>query len=180
MKNIKNLKTKLLFLIPTIILGISLDQITKSVVRESISYGEVKNVINDFFYLTYVTNTGGAWSLFSGNVFVLALISLVAVAALSYVIVKKDNGNLFILSCSLIVSGGAGNLIDRLFAGKVTDFLGFFIFGYEFPIFNVADILVVSGAIGLILCTIIDEYKESKAKKIKKSENKEEESINVE
>ena len=64
----------------------------------------------------------------------------------------------YFISMCLIVSGGAGNLFDRIIYGAVVDFIETFPFGYSFPIFNVADIFIVCGSIYLIIYMLFEEY----------------------
>ena len=64
-----------------------------------------------------------------------------------------------IIGYSLLLGGAIGNLIDRIVYGYVIDFLDFYIFKYDFPIFNVADIGIVVGIILLLVSMILEVYK---------------------
>ncbi len=139
-------------LILTIILILT-DRITKVLATKFINYLEVIDIIKNKFYLTYVTNTGSAFSLFEGKRWLLIIISLIVLYFLiSYY--KKLDEKASKISIILIISGLIGNLIDRVVFGKVIDFIGIVIFKYYFPIFNLADTYVVFGVIILIISMI--------------------------
>ena len=131
---------------------ILLDQLTKILVRIFLSGVQTVPLIPGVLHLTYSLNTGAAFSLFSGMNAVLLVFSFVIIAGIGFALysLPKHQGfrNLNV-ALSLIMGGAIGNLIDRLFAGAVTDFIDFRLIG--FPIFNVADICVVVGAILAIL-----------------------------
>ena len=117
---------------------ILLDQIVKFAVRELMYVGESIPVIENVFHLTYVQNKGAAFSLFSGSGFMLIVLPVIALAvAVWYMETHKDVHWTLPLSLSLIIAGGLGNLIDRLFLGYVTDMIDFKIWS---PVFNIADI----------------------------------------
>ena len=114
-------------------------------------YEETIPVVSHFFYLTYVKNTGGAWSILSGNSFLLLGIGICFLVGLVYYMIKKDTFTSFeVVSYSLLIGGVLGNFIDRMIYGGVIDYLGFIFGNYYFPIFNYADICIVVG-VGLLL-----------------------------
>lgn len=126
-------------------LGVLLDQITKIIVCEYLT--SVK-LIPNFFNLTYVENTGGAWGILNNNMLILICVSVITLLIIN----KYINSDVAItkLSCicyGLLIGGIFGNLFDRIFRGYVVDFLDFNIFGYNFPVFNIADMLIVIGVI---------------------------------
>ncbi len=147
------------------VLALAADQFTKYIVTANMVLNESKDFLPGFMNFWYIHNEGGAWGFLEGYTWLLlsltVLIMLVCIAMLLKFGLK--NKVLFWAVC-LILSGGLGNMIDRIFRdGKVIDFLNFqFI---EFPVFNVADCAVVVGAGLLILYFIIDMVKESKAKR---------------
>ena len=97
--------------------------------------------------LTRVHNYGAAWSSFSGMRWLLIGVTVVLMAALAYLWAKKIvRHGLGKLSLALILAGGIGNLIDRVANGYVVDMFNLTFMNY--PVFNVADIAVVAGAIG--------------------------------
>lgn len=117
--------------------------------------GKGIELIKNFFYIIEVKNTGGAWGIFSGNVVFLAIISLFVTVLLYFFLKSEKKLNKFSITYyGLLFAGIIGNFIDRLINGYVTDFLNFFIFGYDFPVFNVADILIVVG-VGLMIIDVV-------------------------
>ena len=128
------------------ILVIIVDRITKILV-ENLLDGKVLNVIKNFFYLTCVRNDGAAFSILESKVMLLIILSILALIFLIYYVTKKDKNG---IGYFFLIGGIVGNLIDRIFLGYVIDFIGFNIFKYSFPIFNIADIFIVLGAIFVI------------------------------
>ena len=117
-------------------------------------------LIPNFLYLTFVTNTGTFWGLFSNiNIFFMIL-SIIVLSLLIYIITVKTTLNkLNTILYSLVISGIIGNLIDRIIRGYVVDFIGIKMFNYNFPIFNFADIYIV---IGVLLFILIGEKYETR------------------
>lgn len=164
----KKLKNKIILFSIIFILGVALDQISKYVVKTNIELYEQIPVIDGFFSITHVINTGAAWSFLNEHTWLLTIISVVCCVVCTYFLFHKKyaKDNIFYnLGLSLIIAGGFGNLIDRALFQGVVDFLAFIIFGYHFPTFNVADILVVSGVIGLMIWLIIEDINEKKKEK---------------
>jgi signal peptidase II len=119
-------------------------------------------VIHNFFYLTYVTNDGMAFGLsLPGGQWSLTILSILMTFVLGYFFWLERNSHLIIkLSLSLIISGAIGNLVDRILAGKVIDFMHIKIGSYwEWYIFNIAD---TSVSIGMILFVIHSMYFQNK------------------
>lgn len=129
--------------------------------------GESREFIDGFLDISYIHNTGGAWGILSGYTWVLLSLSIVVILICITLLIKTGAQNkLLFWAVTLVVTGGAGNLIDRIFrGGKVVDFLHFEFYP-TFPVFNIADIAVVVGAGLLILYYILDTAKEYKNKKI--------------
>ena len=142
-----------------IIVGFAIDLITKTVANNTLELLKKNEIINNFFYLTLCYNTGGAWSILSGNVIILVIISLLALALVIYTMVKSKS-KFYIYSSALFVGGLIGNLFDRIVYGKVIDFLDFIIFGYDFPVFNVADCFICIG-VALMFIALIKEEKDN-------------------
>lgn len=135
-----------------------LDQLTKVMISSNPSSFANVEVIPGFFYITYVKNTGAAWSMLSGQRVFLSLISAAAVIGMLYALHQqhKKGQKLTCIALALMIAGAIGNLIDRLALGYVRDFLNFYIFGYDFPVFNVADICLTIGVGLLILAALIE------------------------
>ncbi len=123
--------------------------------RENFSQFEI---IKDFFYLSYVENRGAAFGILQNFRWFFIVLTIVAVVVLIWYFLKNDN-KLLRLSLSFIIAGAIGNFIDRLLRGFVVDFLDFYPFGYNFPVFNVADICVNIGVFILIIYVLF-VYKE--------------------
>jgi len=134
---------------------VALDQITKQLLVHLLGYGQEKVIIEGFFKFVHWTNTGAACSLFRGNNYVLALVGIVALVVLFFSRHHFDARTLLgQVAFGLICGGIVGNLIDRLWAGHVIDFLYFYLEqrgGSEigFPAFNVADSAICTG-VGLV------------------------------
>ena len=128
------------------------DQLLKYIIISSITYQETIRLIPNFLYLTYVKNTGGAWSIFSNNPYLLILIGIICILGLGYYIYKKDYfSNLEIIYLGFIIGGVFGNFVDRIFRDGVVDFIGFIFGNYYFPVFNLADIFIVCGGVLLLI-----------------------------
>lgn len=136
---------------------IVLDQITKVLIQHSASLP--LTVIPGFFEIVYVKNTGAAWSMFSSKTGILTLVSAVAAGVMIWYLLTKKCSRLTKISLSLMIGGAIGNLIDRLCLSYVRDFLSFNIFGYAFPVFNVADMALCIGVFLLCVSTLVEEKK---------------------
>ncbi len=136
---------------------IVLDRIVKVVVDTSMTFGESISVIGDFFQITYIRNTGAAFSMLQGHVLLLTLLPAVAITvALIYTFTKyKVNHPMLSIAMILVCGGGIGNLVDRIIYGYVIDMFDL----KYFAVFNVADISVCVGC-GLLLLYIIKSEKD--------------------
>lgn len=152
-------------LIFLLILGVILiiaDQLIKWWIVENLMPVKVMDFIRfgDFnvLGLRYCENTGAAFSSFSGaRWFLVALVSVMLVVLLVFTIRYKHKRPLFLISSAMIISGGIGNLIDRIRLGYVIDYLDVKLF--NFAVFNFADICVVVGAILLLIFLFFIEPK---------------------
>lgn len=127
-------------------LGIfTLDQISKIWIDRHLplgSYGPYEGItiVDGFFYLVHVGNTGAAWSLFAGQSAFLAILAAVTLGAIfGWRRQLGLNQPLVQLGFGLLCGGIVGNLVDRLIHGHVIDFLDFHFGSYTYPTFNVAD-----------------------------------------
>ena len=136
-----------------VILLICADQFSKYQIVSKIPLGQRIFYVPDFFALTYVKNTGAGFSILQNATGFLSLVSAVAVIVLVYFLLHENN-KLTRVCYLLIISGAIGNLIDRIRLGYVVDFLDCYIFGYDFPVFNVADSFITVGCILLILLNL--------------------------
>ncbi|NLB50708.1 MAG: signal peptidase II [Clostridiaceae bacterium] len=143
-----------------IIVLIMLDQWTKGLAERLIGSGKPVTVIAGFFEISCLANKGAAWSIFSshnwGLVFLIILSSIVLFALLWFLRKAGDRRAKAVLI--LLIAGSAGNLIDRLRAGAVTDFLSFTFGSYAFPTFNLADAMITVGTGLLILFSLMDRH----------------------
>ena len=126
-----------------------LDQATKYFVRLKLSPGETI-AVTSFFQVTYLTNSGIVFSMFQGANVLFAVFTVVVLAGFSawYLINARGLSLVARTAFILVASGAAGNLIDRVLFGHVTDFLDFYVGNYHWPSFNVADSCIsVGGAL---------------------------------
>lgn len=128
-----------------------LDFVCKFIITHILSFNDSIMVIRDFFYISLVKNTGGAFSIFTGSTFLLIVISfLILLGIFTYIYKNNIRNRVSLIGFGLLIGGAMGNLFDRIFYGYVIDYLDFKIFGYGYPIFNLADSFVVIGAIILL------------------------------
>ena len=141
------------------ILVILVDFFSKYMVSKLMTVNETINLIDNFFRITYVKNTGAAFSIFSNNTILVIIISIVVIGFLLFYIYKnKGNNKLENVSYAFILGGAISNLIDRLVYGYVIDFLDFEILSYNAPIFNLADTFIVIGVILFLINTLRSRY----------------------
>ncbi len=146
-----------------------LDFLTKFLVKTSMELGESIAVIPGVFNFTYVLNKGAAWGMLADKRWIFMSFSLAAIVLLVIVLFKWNNSHkLARIALSMVLGGGIGNMIDRIFNGStvfdgaVVDFIeAAFI---DFPVFNVADCAVCIGAALIAVYIIFIERKETKEK----------------
>lgn len=140
---------KILFVSAIMVLA---DQISKTVVRNTMSLYESIPVIPEFFHLTYVTNDGMAFGInFPLGIYVFSAISIIFTGFLFWYLWSiKDDEIVVRTGVALILAGAIGNLIDRIFLGEVVDFLDFMIGNFHWYVFNLADSCVTVG-LGFVL-----------------------------
>lgn len=132
------------------IILVAIDQLTKYFAFDRLREIVTVGVIDGFFSLTYVENRGAAFGMLQGGKWIFLAITVVVLVfiVVYYARHKKTRENLWLrVALTMIASGAVGNAIDRIVRGFVVDFFDFNIFGYDFPVFNFADILVVIGTI---------------------------------
>lgn len=125
---------------------VAADQAVKLWVAAHLGLYESAPLIPGLVELFYVQNTGGGFSILTGHTWLLTIFTAILMAAIAALIVKKIFAHpLAMWSLTVILGGGLGNLIDRVRLGYVVDMFNFQFMTY--PVFNVADILVVCGTI---------------------------------
>lgn len=143
------------------IVSFVVDLVTKTFANNSLVVLQRNVVVNNFFYITLCYNTGGAWSILSGNVTILIIISLIALGVVIYSMIKSKT-DFYKYSSALFIGGLIGNLYDRIVYSKVIDFLDFIVFGYDFPVFNVADCCICVGVVLMLIAIIREEKNDGK------------------
>lgn len=147
------------FLCSALVIGI--DQWVKYWVVSNIALGETKEFIPNILSLTFIKNTGAAWSILEGKRGFFIIMTIVAVAAVTYLLFRYRKDNKFLtFGLSLILAGAIGNFIDRVRLHYVvdmfqTDFM-------NFPIFNVADVSLCIGVVLVFIYTVFDEKMKGK------------------
>lgn len=128
------------------------DQIIKLFIKTKMNLLDQIKVIPNFFSIFYIENKGAAFSILEGQRIFLILISFIILFIIDRYITKENiKDKHLIVYYGMIIAGILGNLIDRLLYDGVIDYLAFKIFGYDFPVFNLADICIVVGVILLII-----------------------------
>lgn len=122
-----------------------IDLLTKVFVKSFDNYPIT--IIDGFFDIDMVMNDGAAFSSFRGYQFILIIIAIFVLFYIVKSIIPDVKTRLGLVSVSLLIGGIVGNLFDRIFYGKVVDFLSFNIFGYMFPVFNFADVFICCGIV---------------------------------
>lgn len=138
-------------------IALAIDQITKVATSIILEFNKPLTIIKDFFYLTVVHNEGAAWGIFSNTKIIILIGTIIALITIYHFIYCFKQNKRNTLAFGLVLGGLAGNLIDRLLFGHVRDFLDFYIFGYDYPVFNIADICIVFGVILLIIAILKGE-----------------------
>ena len=144
-------------MVPIVIVAlIALDQWVKFEIVKNIQLGEVKPFIPKILSLTYLRNTGAAFSILENQQWLFTVITLVVIGAAIWYLSKHIKGSAWLLSgLSLIIAGGIGNFIDRMRQGFVVDM--FQLDFINFAIFNVADSYLTIGVLVLIVMMLKEE-----------------------
>ena len=165
-------KKVLIILISVIVGGIGLDLLSKLLVAGLMTLGQSVTLIPGVLKLTYIHNYGAAFGMLSEHRWVFMVISTVAIIGIGiYLFGFCRERMLLKVGLAMIISGGLGNMVDRIFYGYVIDMINFCLFSFWKWIFNVADAFVCVGAGFVVLALILDVIKEAKGKK--KDGNKE-------
>jgi len=155
---------RLLIVLIVLITNVGCDRISKIAVRDEIAYQERINVIGEYFIMTNVENRGAFLS--TGNSWpepirlaVLMILPIFVIGyAIYYIFWNKDLTKWRIIGVAMMVSGGIGNIYDRIVSGSVTDFLYMDFVIFHTGVFNIADVSIMAG----MFITIIDTIQEKK------------------
>jgi signal peptidase II len=140
-------KLVLSWLVPIIVL----DQLTKIIVDRTMPLHHSIPIVDGFFSLTYVRNTGAAFGIFAGSheVFRLPFLIGVSILAIGFILVMlkrlRDDATGLVTALTFILGGAIGNLLDRVLHGEVIDFLDVYYSNYHWPAFNLADSFITVG-----------------------------------
>lgn len=153
---------KIIYLISVIIGIIIIDQIIKFAIEKRL-YNSSINIINGILSFTYIENTGGAYGIGNNNILTFIVINIIIITLIGKFILSKKNdiSTNILFSLGLIVAGGIGNLIDRVFRGFVIDYIDFNPL-IKYPVFNLSDICVVIGCIIIGTNIIVEIIKDRK------------------
>jgi len=151
------------------VIALGLDAASKHAIDQNLSYADRVSVVEGFFYLTHVRNTGAAFGLFRDAPASIRLtffigIAIVALGIIGQFLYRLAPGDrLSSLALGLILGGAVGNLYDRIRLGEVIDFLHFDLWGgYSWPDFNLADTWIVVG-VGLLVLELLASEGEERA-----------------
>src|SRR5436190_12696629 len=146
--------------LPYIVLAaatLALDRWTKALIRNRFGLNESISVIDGFFNITYVRNTGVAFGIFSSisspvkSLLLSLFTAFAALVVIAYSVRSPVRNRLLQIALALILGGALGNLYDRIAYGYVVDFLEFYVGNYHWPSFNIADSAI---SIGVVLLSI--------------------------
>lgn len=137
-----------------------IDQIIKIFLNYFMKLYDSVEIIPGFFQIFFVKNTGAAFSILQDNTFLIIIITFCFLVFLNqYIIKEKYSTKLSILSFGMIMGGIFGNLFDRLIYHAVIDYLSFSFLGWDFPVFNFADISITVGVLFVLFELIFSKNK---------------------
>lgn len=140
-----------------------IDQLAKYFVVQNLQGGDSVPFIGQLLTLTYVENRGAAFGMMQNMSWLFALITIAMIVLFFYIIIKKKiTSRLFLSAVTLIIGGGIGNLIDRLFRGFVVDYLQLSFFP---PVCNLADYCITIGAALMVVYVLFFGEKKEKDEK---------------
>ncbi|NMP38185.1 MAG: signal peptidase II [Clostridiales bacterium] len=146
----------------TILMLVLADQFIKLMVVLKLEPVGVHEVLTGFLQFRYVENTGAVFGSFSGNTAILSVVSAaLLIAVIVYLAMGKVKSKFAFVCLIMIVAGGAGNLIDRIFRGFVIDYIE--VLFVNFAVFNFADCLITVGAFSLVGYLLYDLIRERKS-----------------
>ena len=137
------------FYVPMLVFLV-LDQLLKYWIRSNMTIGQSIPVISGIFHITYIENPGAAFGILANHRILFLLLTIAITGVMFYLYLSlRSKKSLAALSLGLVISGAAGNFIDRFLRGTVTDMFDFQIW----PIFNIADICICVGI--ALLCYVL-------------------------
>lgn len=149
--------------VAVIVISVVLDRITKWLAVLNLKGEGSVSVIGDLLHFAYVENPGAAFGMMRNARWIFLIISTIAIGAMIFYLVKyKPKSRLALISLSMIIGGGIGNMIDRIRLGYVVDFI--YIKIIDFAVFNIADSFVCVGTALLIIYIIFFDRKKSREK----------------
>ncbi len=141
-----------------------LDQVSKYYIQVTPALHGSIEIIPKFLYITYCKNTGIAWSMLSDKRLFLIVVGLIEIGVLIYFFIEKmkTKDKWYCFSLALMIGGAVGNLYDRCVLGYVRDFIDTYPFGYNFPVFNIADAALCIGVGIILILMLLEERNEKK------------------
>ncbi|WP_010167502.1 signal peptidase II [Candidatus Epulonipiscium viviparus] len=158
----------LLLLFISIILIVA-DQLVKRWAVNTLQGAADIPIIQDVFHFAYVENRGAAFGMFQDRQWFFIIITIIVLGGILFYwprIPHTKLGTFYKISLTLIISGAIGNLIDRVFLGYVVDMFYFILI--DFPVFNIADVCVVTGTIFLAGGLMLEDFFAAHKNKIEK------------
>ena len=144
------------------VLLVVVDQISKKLVLDYLKDADPVTVIDGVIQFRYVENTGAAFGILSNNTWALSVFTgIIIIAGFVYLFFGKIKNKFEYSAIILMLAGGLGNLIDRVFRHYVVDFIEYTFMDYA--VFNFADICVTVGAVLIIIAVIVETVKEKKS-----------------
>ena len=150
-----------MFVLVAILIVIA-DQLMKFWVVNYLPYGQIIPLLGEWFSFNYIHNEGAAFSILTGKIGILSIISTVVIIVVAVIWIKTPKEQkLWRFAYALLLGGALGNWLDRVRLGYVVDFFRF----PNFPVFNIADMMLVASVILISFLLLQDFYKEHKANK---------------
>lgn len=147
---------------------IGIDQLSKYIVVLNLKGNEPLIIIDNFLSFFYLENRGAAFGILQGRKMIFSIITIIVLIVLFSVLYKNyhHNSSMLKFTASLLIGGSIGNFIDRIRLDYVVDFISLNIFGYDFAVFNIADMFIVIGTLLLVIMIILHDNP-SKEKNVK-------------
>lgn len=145
----------------TVVLIILLDQATKFAAIKYLKGESPYIIIENFFQLCYVENLGAAFGILQNKKIFFVIITSIVIISIIFFLAKNSQSinQLLKIGLVMLMGGAIGNLIDRIRYGYVVDFISFKLGkGYDFPVFNIADIFIVTGTFLVMVLILLNKY----------------------